>query len=315
MSKQRIVSLIPSATEIVAGLGFEDRLVGRSHECDTPEGIAELPALTAPKFDVNGSSGQIDDRVRDLVQRGLSVYQVDAATLEGLNPDLIVTQDQCEVCAASLSEIEAALGTTTGLDVDVVSLKPLDLADALVDMQRVADAIGEPSAGERLVGALRARLDEIAASAKDASYHPRIALIEWVDPLMAAGNWMPELARLAGAEPVLGEAGAHSPWIEWDDVRAADADIIAVMPCGYGIERTLGEMDLLTAQPGWSDLRAVRDGRVFVIDGNHYFNRPGPRLVESCEILAEICHPGRFDFGHGGRGWVPFPPKAQGRPS
>jgi iron complex transport system substrate-binding protein len=291
----RIVSLIASATEIVGALGEGERLVGRSHECDFPPEVAVLPALTAPKFEVGGSSAEIDARVRAIVRDGLSVYRVDAQALRALEPDVILTQDHCEVCAVSLADVEAATCTWTGRPVAVVSLRPDSLADAWTDIGKVARALGVPKAGNALVQTLRQRIDAVSARA---AVHlagrpkPRVAFIEWVEPLMAGGNWMPELIEAAGGSNLFGAAGKRSDWMQWADLAAADPDAIIVAPCGYDLARCLEELPLLEARPGWSDLAAVRSGRVYFADGNAYFNRPGPRLADSTEILAEMLHPG-----------------------
>lgn len=301
----RIVSLIPSATEIVAALGFAADLVGRSHECDHPEGVAALPPLTAPKLPLDGDSGEIDRRVKRVLAEGLAVYRVDPEGLRALDPDVVVTQDQCQVCAASLAEVEAAMRDWTGRPVRVVSLNPMSLADAWADMARVAAALGVPDRGAELVGRLQARMARVAERAAGRP-RPRVAVVEWIEPLMAGGNWMPTLVELAGGENLFGAAGRHSPWLEWDALVAADPDAILVAPCGFPISRSRADVPRLAARPGWRDLKAVRAGRVAIADGNQFFNRPGPRLVESLEILAEFLHPAAFDFGHRGAGWVPL---------
>jgi iron complex transport system substrate-binding protein len=304
MPSHRIVSLIASATEIVAALGLEDALVGVSHECDYPPTVRQLPACSEPKIDVNGSSREIDDRVKAVLKDAMSVYRVHTDTLEQLEPTLIITQTQCEVCAVSLKDVEAAVCDLVRSQPAVVALEPNCLNDVWSDIRYVAKAAGIEQAGEELVATLQRRLEEISAQTAVIASPPRIACIEWIDPLMAAGNWVPELVELAGGSDCLGVAGEHSGYITWDDLVQADPDVIAVMPCGFDIPRTEQEMSALTARPGWSDLRAVQKGQVYLTDGNQYFNRPGPRLVESAEILAEILHPGQFDFGHAGVGWV-----------
>ncbi len=304
-AQPRIVSLICSATEIVAALGHRDGLVGRSHECDYPPGVESLPALTAPRFDTGGVSADIDRRVKDIIGSGLAVYDVDEAQLHDLAPDVIVTQDQCDVCAVSLADVEAAVCGWTGRDTRIVSLKPEKLADVWDDIGAVARAVDATDAGARLIADLKERIATIAARAQALPERPRVAVIEWIDPLMTGGNWMPELVALAGGENLLSDPGKHSEWITWEALAAADPEVIVVTPCGYGIDRAAGEMPSLEARPGWAGLSAVRNGRVAIADGHQYFNRPGPRLVESLEILAEIVHPGDFDFGWKGRGWVP----------
>ena len=304
MTEPRIVSLIASATEIVCGLGFEDRMVGRSHECDFPPSVENLPVCSSSKVDVDGSSRAIDDQVRAIVAEALSVYRVDAGLLDELAPTVIVTQTQCEVCAVSLKDVEQAVCELVASEPRIVSLEPMDLGDVFSDIHSVASALGRPERAERLNAGLTARLDAIRERSSGLPERPVIACIEWIDPLMHAENWVPELVEIAGGKVMLGEAGRHSGYFEFERIVEADPDVIAVMPCGFDIPRTAAEMPPLAAQPGWSDLSAVRNGRVFLTDGNQYFNRPGPRVVESAEILAELLHPEVFDFGHRGSGWT-----------
>lgn len=307
----RILSLIASATEILCALGFRDQLVGRSHECDFPPSVAGLPAATAPRFDIHASSREIDERVKALASgrdalRALGVYEVKQGILRELQPTHIVTQMQCEVCAVSLRDVRAAVAAEADCEARIVSLAPNTLADVWDDFRSVATALQADEEGERLVRRVLSRIDAVTLSASRAAARPTVAAIEWVDPLMAAGNWMPELIELAGGRCLFGKAGRHSPWMDFPALAAADPDVIIVCPCGFGIERAVEDMAILAAHPGWASLQAVRSGRVAVCDGNQYFNRPGPRLAETTEILAEILHPDRFRFGHCGSGWIPF---------
>jgi iron complex transport system substrate-binding protein len=299
----RVVSLIASATEIISALGRGDWLVGRSHECDYPADVNRLPVLTAPKFSVEGSSGAIDRRVREIVRDGLSVYRVDAEALSALNPDVILTQDHCEVCAVSLADVEAATCTWAGRPVEIVSLRPDSLADAYADIRRVARALETAEAGETLVRTMQQRIAAVTARMAGRP-KPRVAFIEWVEPLMAGGNWMPELIEAAGGINLFGTAGERSGWMQWADLAAADPDAIVVAPCGYDLARCLQELPLLEAKRGWPDLAAVRAGRVYFADGNAYFNRPGPRLADTAEILAEMLHPDIAGTRHEGTVWV-----------
>jgi iron complex transport system substrate-binding protein len=305
---KRVVSLIASATEIVCALGARDLLVGRSHECDFPPDVTRLPSLTDPKFPLTGTSYDIDARVKAILQEGLSVYRVDAEKLQALRPDIIVTQDHCEVCAVSLKDVEAALCAWRGRPVEVVSLKPDALADIWEDIAKVARALGCERQGQRLVEQLKARMASIADQSSETKTRPRAAMIEWIDPLMAGGNWMPQLVQMAGGENLFGVTGQPSPWLDWDQIVVANPDIILVHPCGFDMARTLREMPLLERRPGWRE-KAVQAGRVFVGDGNQYFNRPGPRIVESLEILAEIFHPELFPRHYEGKGWTRYPAK------
>jgi iron complex transport system substrate-binding protein len=303
---ERVASLLPSTTEIVCALGLRSRLVGRSHECDFPPEVEALPVLTESKLDARAQSREIDDRVKQLVREGLSIYRVDAEKLRVLAPSVVLTQEQCEVCAASPKDVEAALACWTGGRPRVVSLAPSTLADVWGDLVTVASALGVRERGEALAESLASRLTDVSERTLRIRPRPRVAAIEWTEPLMAAGNWMPELIALAGGTNLFGETGLHSPWLEWETLRAADPDVIVVLPCGFDLARTRREMAPLAAQPGWSELRAVRAGQVFLTDGNQFFNRPGPRLVESLEILAEILHPADFPARHRGTGWEPY---------
>ncbi len=296
----RIVSLVPSGSEIVAALGLAERLVGRSHECDHPPGIERLPACTRPRFETGGPSRVIDARVRELLERALSIYDLDTTVLERLQPSHIITQDQCAVCAVDFGEVERAVGACVGAAARVISLQPEVLDDVWGDVERVGSALGVD--GGPVAARLRERVQAIAA-ASAAVQRKRVVCLEWADPLMAAGNWIPEMVRLAGGEDVLGAPGGHAPRIDWQALEAAEPDVIVFMPCGFDRERTRTDAAALARRPGWSALRAARAGEVYVTDANRYFSRPGPRLVESLEILAEILHPEVFSFGHAGDGW------------
>jgi iron complex transport system substrate-binding protein len=302
----RVVSLIASSTEIVCALGFEDALVGRSHECDWPPGVRRLPAVSRPAFATAGTSRAVDLALTNRLRKALSIYEVDAALLKRLEPDLIITQTQCEVCAVSPADVERAVCGLADRSARIVALEPNGLDDVWADIRRVADALGAPERGRALAAALERRVDAIRVRAAGLAARPRVAVVEWIEPLMAAGNWMPELVAIAGAINLFGEARKHSPWMTWEALAAADPDVILVSPCGFDIARTRSEMRALTGRPEWPRLRAVGAGRVYLADGNAYFHRPGPRLVESLEILAEILHPDVFSFGHGGRGWLQF---------
>lgn len=303
MPTQRIISLIASSTEIVAALGYHNQLVGRSHECDYPASVKQLPICTEPKFNVAGSSLEIDGRVKEILEKSLSVYRVDSAMLESLQPDVIITQSQCEVCAVSLKDVEAAVCELVSSQPEIVSLEPNALADVWADINRVAKALNAPERGAELVAQLQHQMAAIAAKARQLPEQPAVACIEWIDPLMAAGNWMPELVEMAGGANLFGLAGKHSPWMTWEELVTADPEVIVILPCGYDIEKTREEMPVLTGKAEWPQLSAVQNQRVYVTDGNQYFNRPGPRLAESLEILAEIFHPDTFQFGHEGVGW------------
>ncbi|MDE2221563.1 MAG: cobalamin-binding protein [Candidatus Omnitrophica bacterium] len=298
----RIVSLIASGTEIVCALGFEAALVGRSHECDHPPAVLRLPACSEPKFNVEGSSREIDERVKTIVRESLSVYRIDAEKLKNLRPQVIITQDHCEVCAVSLKDVEQAVCSWLGPEVKIAALRPNALADIWQNFRQVAEVLGCPSKAQELIDQCLPRMSAVQKRTGSLP-RPSVACIEWIEPLMCAGNWVPELVAMAGGRDLLGKPGAHSPWMQWDQLRQADPDIIIVMPCGWDIGRTRREMPVLTKQEGWHQLKAVCSNKVYLADGNQYFNRPGPRLVESLEILAEIIHPQAFSFGHYRKGW------------
>lgn len=302
--RPRVASLLASATEIVAALGAGELLVARSHECDFPPDVMRLPMVTTPTLDTARPSGTIDRDVKALLERSLSVYRVDADKLREAAPDLIVTQTQCEVCAVTPADVETALASWTGARPRIVSLAPNALDDVFADMRRVAEALGRPDDGTALIDTLKSRMRVIADRAAALQPRPRVACIEWIDPLMAAGNWMPELVAMAGGENLFGAAGRHSPWLTLDELAASNPDVILVFPCGFDIARTRAELPALTERPQWQALRAVRDRHIFLCDGNQYFNRPGPRLADSLEILAEILHPASFAFGQEGTGWI-----------
>lgn len=303
----RIVSLIPSATEIVALLGLTDALVGRSHECDYPPQVTSRPICTEPKFNPDGTSSEIHNRVTDLLQSALSVYRVKTELLEALQPSHILTQAQCEVCAVSLADVEQAVAMLTHSQPQIISLQPNTLADLWADLERVAEALGVEVT--QPLTTLKQRVDaclQVSQSLPE-DQRPTVACIEWADPLMAAGNWIPELVDMAGGKSLFGAVGQHSPWMQWQELAEANPDVIVLMPCGFGLERTRQDANQLAQHSIWSTLKAVQTGRVYITDGNQYFNRPGPRLVDSLEILAELLHPNLFQFGYQGKGWEVMP--------
>src|ERR1700723_2741297 len=291
----RIVSLIASASEIVSVLGLTPYQVGRSHECDFPPEILTLPICTAPAFPIDGSSAEIDQRVKERLASALSVYEVSREILDALQPAHVITQTQCRVCAVSLEDVERALTGWVTSRPKLVTLEPNALADVWSDIRRVATACGVPDRGDEVVADLQSTMQGIAGRACASGRRPRVACIEWHEPLMAAGNWVPELVEMAGAVSLFGQAGAHSPWMTWPELVEADPDVIISMPCGFDLARTCAEMYWLDRRPEWPKLRAVKTGQVYLADGNQYFNRPGPRIVESLRILAEILHPEAFE--------------------
>jgi iron complex transport system substrate-binding protein len=304
----RIVSLIPSGTEILAVLGLTDAIVGRSHECDYPKEILDRPVCTQARLNTNAASNEIHDRVNNLLQNALSIYEIKTDILEQLQPTHIVTQDQCDVCAVSLSEVEKAIASLTQTSPQIISLKPNVLDDVWRDIERVASVFKVDAV--RVLENLEARVKIVAQKTQGLSQTeklPSVACIEWIDPLMIAANWIPELVTLAGGKPLFHTTqGQPSFQLSWEQLVHSNPDVIVFMPCGFDLNRTRQEAQLLTKQPQWQDLHASKTDRVYITDGNSYFNRPGPRLVDSLETLAEILHPEIFQYGYKGKTWEPL---------
>ena len=302
----RIVSLLPGATEILAALGLTDAIVGRSHECDYPPEIQSRPVCTSARINSGASSAKIHQDINELLQSALSIYQVKTDVLEQLQPTHIVTQDQCDVCAVSLKEVEAAVASLTHLQPQIISLKPNVLADVLADIETIAKATSVDS--RRVVENLESRIKICQQKLEGLSLTelPTVACIEWIDPLMTASNWIPELVTITGGQPLFSAVGQPSAQINWETLVATNPSVIVFMPCGLDLNRTLQEALILTQRPERQNLRAVKTERVYITDGNSYFNRPGPRLVDSLEIMAEILHPEIFQYGYKGTAWEPF---------
>lgn len=305
MSK-KIVSLLPAATEIVCALGLEENLVGRSHECDFPESVKRLLICSEANIPDNLSSSAIDIKVKELLTDALSVYTVKREMIKELAPDVVITQAQCEVCAVSLKEVEEALEDYLDKQSTIISLQPDSLDAIFNNIREVAAVLNVVDRGEQLIEDLQERVDIIRHKLKFIENKPTVACIEWLEPMMVSGNWVPELVSIAGGIPILAENGQHSPYVKWGDIREQNPDVIIVMPCGFSIERTMKEVDLLLQLPGFAEMKAVKNDRFYISDGNQYFNRPGPRIVDSIEILAEIIHPKQFIFGYEGSGWIKF---------
>ena len=299
----KIVSLLPSATEIIDCLGLIDALVGRSHECDYPPSVQDLPVCTVARLNSQKQSKEIDADVQTLMQKALSIYEIQTEVLEQLQPTHIVTQDQCDVCAVNLPEVERAIALITNSQPQIVSLQPDLLKEVWDDIARVANTLGVNP--KPVLDRLQNRLNVISSKVKNQE-RPTVVAIEWTEPLMVGANWIPELIEIAGGKPLLSVRGQHSAYIDWNDLVDADPDVIVIMPCGFDLQRTEQESQVLTKHPQWQSLSAVKNNRVFIVDGNAYFNRPGPRLVDSAEILAEIFQPKLFDYGFKGTSWKVF---------
>jgi iron complex transport system substrate-binding protein len=309
----RIVSLLASATEMIYQLGCLDQLVGRSHECDYPPEVQSLPVVSRVQIDIDTSSAQIDAQIKQLAHKeaepedpalkALSIYALDVEQLQALRPDVIFTQTQCEVCAVSERDVMQAIQHLTGLHPRIVSLAPHQLNDVWEDILRVGEALDRYEQARRLVGCYKKRLNHLRNATSKFGSKPRVTVLEWLDPLMAAGNWTPELVDYAGGANVFGEVGLHSPWLSWEELQAEDPDILVLSPCGFTIERTLQDVALLRQHPIWQSLQAVKNGRVYIIDGNQYLNRSGPRLVESAELLGRAIWGEQLGVQVDANGW------------
>lgn len=299
----RIVSLLPSATEILDCLGLTPFIVGRSHECDYPAAIQDRPICTAARLNSHRSSGAIDRDVLELLQAALGIYEVKIDVLRELKPTHIVTQDQCDVCAVTLNDVQQAIASLGDAQPQLISLQPDTLADVYTDIIRVAEQFGVDP--QPTLTSLKNRVEACRQRTKELTQRPKVAAIEWIDPLMGGGNWLPELIEFAGGENILGKQGEHSPYITWEKLLETDPDVAIIMPCGFDLERTRLEMVAdFNAHPQWRELRAVKEDQLFICDGNAYFNRPGPRLVDSLEILAEIIHPELFPRQYSETDWT-----------
>jgi iron complex transport system substrate-binding protein len=293
----RIVSLLPSATEIVCALGLSESLVGVTHECDYPPLACSRPIVTRSLLNHDGAtSEEIDQAVGQQLEDGLSLYALDRALLAQIGPDLVLTQALCQVCAVAYGEVERAIrdisAVSDGLAPQVLSLEPTGLEDILITIARVGAAAGVAQRADTLISELRARIERVRARTAQAEQRPRVACLEWLSPTFGPGHWLPELIELAGGRPGLGVAHSDSRRVAWEEVIAFAPEIIVVTPCGFDLRRTIEEAErILPGRTGWAALPAVRQGRVYAVDGNAYFSRPGPRIVDSLELLAELIHP------------------------
>ena len=286
----RIVSLLPSATEIVCALGLQESLVGVTHECDWPPEVRSLPHVTRSLIPAGASSRQIDALVRERLQTGRALYTLNEPVLEALRPDLIVTQALCDVCAVAEDEVRQAAGRLPDRP-RVINLEPATLDEVLQSIHQVAEAAGVPDRAAQVVQRLRARRDAVVQRAAAAAHRPRVAVLEWIDPLFCCGHWTPELVELAGGREGLGLAGRPARTISWHEVCQWQPEVMVLACCGYGVEQTLADLPVLKAHSGWGDLPCVRSHRVWAVDGSAYFSRPGPRLIDSLEILAHARDP------------------------
>jgi len=290
---QRIVSLLPGSTEILCALGLETSLVGISHVCNYPPGVISLPRLTTLSISKSGGR-HTPDCERAMVQAGLSGYQLDLDLLRTLQPDLIVTQDRAAVCGISSAEILEAARHVLGRHVEVLSLHPAFLQDIWDDIHRVGEATQQQRQAAALLEELFARVNTVVAESIMLREPPRVALLVWTDPLMLAGYWCPDLIHLAGGTDGLCRPGAPAPVVEWSRLPAYAPEVLLLSPCGSSLAQTCAALSALQGLPGWNDLPAVRQGYVYAVDGQAYFHRPGPRIVDSLETLAGLLHPDLF---------------------
>ena len=286
----RVVSLLPSATEVVYALGVEP--VGVSHECDYPPAANEQPAVNRSRVDPDTTSAEIDRQVQDAEESG-GVYEIDRETLAELDPDLVISQGICDVCAVDEVRVREAV-EGLGLDCEVLTTDPHSLADVFADIERVGAALDREDRAAELVADLQARIDRVEERVRGLD-RPRTLVCDWLDPVMVAGHWVPGMVDIAGGAYGMAERGARSRPREWADVRAYDPEVLVAGPCGFGLDQTIRDLPALTDREGWDDLTAVREGRVYVVDGHHYVNRPGPRLVDTLEFLGWCLHPDAFD--------------------
>ncbi len=286
----KIVSLLPSATEIVCQLGLGDDLVGVTHECDYPAFVKALPKVTRTLIPHDATSCEIDGLVRERLKSQKALYSLDLPTLERLRPDLLVTQALCDVCAVAEEEVNAAACALPGRP-RVVNLEPMRLSEVFDCIRLVGDAAGIPEHANKVIASLQARVDVVARRNQGLNDPPRVVLLEWIDPPFCSGHWSPELVRIAGGVEGIGREGERSRTTAWEEIVRFDPEFLIVACCGFDVDRTMADIPLLATYPGFHDLTCTRQQQVFVIDGNSYFSRPGPRLVESLELLAHTLHP------------------------
>jgi iron complex transport system substrate-binding protein len=293
----RVVSLLPSATEIVYALGVEP--VATSHECDHPPAATELPSVVESRVDAAASSADIDAQVQEADASG-GVYAIDREALAAADPDLVISQGICEVCAVDTVVVEEAIDDL-GLDCEVLTTDPHHVADVLDDIHRIGAALDREERADDLVADLQVRIDRVADRAAEVPFRPSVAILDWLDPAMVAGHWVPELVDLAGGEYGLADPGDASTPREWREIADYDPDLLVAAPCGFELDQTVENLGDLTGRDGWYELRAVRMNRAYAMDGHHLVNRPGPRIVDSLEARAGLIHPNEFDRPDG---WV-----------
>lgn len=288
----RIVSLLPSATEIICSLGLRDNLVGVTHECDYPAGVESLPNVTGTLIPHDATSAEIDALVRERLKTDKALYSLDMETLHQVAPELIVTQALCDVCAVAEHEVNAAACSLPGSP-QVINLEPTCLEEVFDCIAAVGAAVGIEDRAAEVIDELKSRVQAVVARGRSLSYRPSMMLLEWIDPPFSAGHWSPELVEMAGGREVIGVAGERSTTVAWEEIVRADPEMLVIACCGFTVERTRQDLPILESYPGWSSLACVRNDQVHVVDGSAFFSRPGPRLVDSLEILGDLI--GRFE--------------------
>ena len=292
----QIVSFLPSATEMACALGLFDQLVGITHECDYPPEVAGKPIVVRNALPIEKmNQGEVDVAVAQRMRDGLSLYEVDEKLLQELAPDLILTQNLCQVCAPSGNEVSQAVNLLPKKP-QILWLTPTSLEEVFANVRELGEATGRTKEAQDLIATGRARLEKTAAATRDLSHRPRVFCMEWLDPVYCSGHWVPEMVKLAGGVDALARVGEDSVRIPWDDVVRWAPEVLIITPCGFNLEKVIEQTQQLPSFPGWSDLPAVREGRVYAVDANSYFARPGPRVVDGTELLAHLIHPELFPW-------------------
>ena len=305
MIKKKIITLIPSATEIISFLGLKNQLVGVSHECDFPKEVKEIKKLTKTNIKTNISSFDINLQIEKILKNSLSVYEVDEKSIKNIKPDVIITQDHCNVCAVSLEQVKKITNNYIDKQIDIISLHPKNLQNIFEDIETIAKKLNVfNSPNKSKIRKLFNRIDNIKNKKKSVK---DVICIEWANPLMAAGNWIPDMIKIAGGNNLCGASSKNSKWIDFEIIQDLDPEIIIFMPCGYNLlENQKDVSEMIEKNIKWKDLSAYKNKRLYLVDGNQYFNRPGPRIVDSIEILAEILNPELFNYNHNGIGWKSY---------
>lgn len=291
IASPRIVTLLPAASEMVCALGLREFLTGVSHECDYPDSLRILPKVTKSLMPEGLSSEQVDQVVASWSKDQRALYALDSDLLVELAPDVIVTQSLCQVCAVSDRDVEGVIDRLSK-NAKVVRLSPVAIEDIFLGLRQIAEAVGDVSLADPVVAELRRRVAMVQMDASKDACSPRVVHLEWVSPLYSSGHWSPEIISLAGGNECIGQPGKPSQRIDWQDILSADPDVLLVSCCGYDLARNAKEMELLKEFPGYWDLKCVQSGRIYPVDGNSYFSRPGPRLIDTLELVRNII--GRF---------------------